>query len=171
MIIEGTAVVIAQNNVDTDVLYPGRFLNIDDPDKMRVHLFEGLDPSLREHLHDNPILMVGDNFGSGSSREHVVHAMTASGVRAVVGKSFARIFYRNCINLGLQVVLCREAVEIARDGDEVMIIGDSGVVTVAGKEFPADPIPDFIQDMVRIGGLVPWAKERLKTAGRGDPRK
>lgn len=161
MIIEGTAVVIPQDNVDTDVLYPGRFLNIDDPDKMRAYLFEGLDPSLRERLGSQPILMVGENFGSGSSREHVVHAMNASGIRAVVGKSFARIFHRNCINLGLPVVLCPAAVAATREGDDVLIEGDAGTVSVAGTTFPAAPIPEFIEEMVRIGGLVPWAQQRL----------
>ena len=91
MIIEGAAVAIAEDNVDTDVLYPGPFLNIEDPERMRAHLFEGLDPSLRDRLEGDTVLVVGENFGSGSSREHVPQGMRASGVRCVVGRSFARI--------------------------------------------------------------------------------
>src|SRR5919199_2023118 len=109
MIIEGKAVVIDEDNVDTDVLYPGTYLSIDDPEQMKSYLFEGLDPSLRDQLDGPTVLVVGENFGSGSSREHVPHAMKAWGIRCVVGKSFARIFQRNCVNLGLPIVACPEA--------------------------------------------------------------
>jgi hypothetical protein len=101
MIIEGKAVVIDKDNVDTDVLYPGTYLSIDDPEEMKPYLFEALDPSLRDQLDGPTILVVGGNFGAGSSREHVPHAMKASKIVCVVGKSFARIFHRNCLNLGL----------------------------------------------------------------------
>ena len=101
MILEGRAVVIPGADVDTDVMYPGQFLNIDDPELMKPYLFEGFDPSLRDQLGDDAILVTGPNFGIGSSREHVPQAMKAWGVQAVVGPSFARIFRRNCVNLGL----------------------------------------------------------------------
>src|SRR5680860_626863 len=113
MIIEGTAVVVEGDNIDTDVLYPGSFLNIDDPDAMKPYLFEGLDPSIRDRLEPSCVLVVGDNFGSGSSREHVPLAMKAWGVGCVLGHSFARIFHRNCINLGLPVVTSPEAAAAA----------------------------------------------------------
>ena len=102
MTIKAKAVIIDQDNVDTDVLYPGKFLNILDPEQARAHLFEGLDPSLRELLKQGPtVLFVGENFGCGSSREQPTMAMKASGVQCLVGKSFARIFGRNAVNSGL----------------------------------------------------------------------
>ena len=114
LIIEGRAVVIAGDNVDTDVMYPGEFLNIEDPDAMKAHLFEGYDPALRVELGDDAIIVTGWNFGIGSSREHVPLAMKAWGVRCVLGRSFARIFRRNCVNLGLLALVCPDAVEAVR---------------------------------------------------------
>jgi 3-isopropylmalate/(R)-2-methylmalate dehydratase small subunit len=135
--LQGRAVVIRQDDVDTDVLYPGQFLNVTDVDKMIPHLFEGLDPSLRDQLSGDTALVVESNFGTGSSREHVPQAMAASGIRFVVGKSFARIFYRNCINLGLPAVMAPDAV---------------------------DAVPDFLREMFTAGGLVPWMQRHLPAA-------
>ena len=159
--LEGRAVVIRQDNVDTDVLFPGQFLNITDVDKMVPHLFEGLDPTLRDQLQGPTALVVGSNFGAGSSREHVPQAMSASGIRFLVGKSFARIFYRNCINLGLPPVIAPEAVDAAQPGSHVEFDLDAGLVTVDGTPFEIAPVPDFMRDMFRAGGLVPWVRERL----------
>jgi 3-isopropylmalate/(R)-2-methylmalate dehydratase small subunit len=161
MIIQGQAVVIRQGDVNTDVLYPGPFLNIDDPELMKDHLFDGLDPTLRDLLHGETVLMVGENFGGGSSREHVPLAMKASGIRAVVGTSFARIFYRNCINLGLPVIACPAAVEAAELGSSIRISTDDGLVEVNGQSFEVPPLPPFIVEMIRGGGLIPWVKNRL----------
>ena len=165
MILEGTAVVIDADDVNTDLLYPGPYLNIDDPEQMKHHLFDGLDPSLRGELTGDTVLVVGDNFGGGSSREHVVLAMKAWGVQAVVGRSFARIFSRNGINLGLPVISCAEAVAAARPGSAVRIAADRGVVEIDGRRFHAPPLPSFILDMVRRGGLVPWVRRRLAERG------
>ncbi|MBI4279384.1 MAG: 3-isopropylmalate dehydratase small subunit [Armatimonadetes bacterium] len=165
MIIEGKAVVIAEDNVDTDVLYPGSFLNIDDPEKMKPYLFEGYNPALRDQLRGDTILMAGANFGSGSSREHVPHALKAWNIRCVVGKSFARIFHRNCINLGLPALTCPEAVAAAKPGSRVRIDMEAGVIDVDGTRFQATPVPTFMREMVTSGGLVPWAKRRLAGAG------
>lgn len=161
MIVRGVAVVIDRDDVDTDVLYPGSFLNVEDPDLMRPHLFEGLDPSLRDQLVGDTILVVGHNFGMGSSREHVPHAMKASGIRCVVGKSFARIFERNCVNLGLLVVTAPEAAAAASPGEQITIDTDSGAVDVGGQRFTSRPIPSFMLDMVSAGGLVEWGRRRL----------
>lgn len=161
MIVAGTAVVIDADDVDTDVLYPGAYLNVDDPEQMRPFLFEGLDPGLRDRLVGDTILVVGENFGSGSSREHVPHAMKASGIRCVLGKSFARIFQRNCVNLGLLVVAAPEAAAAARDGQVVAIDTETGEVSVGGDVFRARPIPAFVLDMIQAGGLVPWGRSRL----------
>ncbi len=159
MVRSGTAVVIREDNVDTDVLYPGPFLSIQDVDQMKAHLFEGLDPTLRDELVGDTILVVNENFGTGSSREHVPQAMRASGITCLLGKSFARIFYRNCINLGLLVVVCSEAVDAATPGSRVEVESETGVVVVDGATFQARPIPPFMQEMLASGGLVEWRRQ------------
>ena len=161
MTIRGNAVVIEADNVDTDVLYPGPYLNIDDPEKMKDHLFDGLDPALRTMLGSDTVLVVGDNFGTGSSREHVPLAMKAWGIQAVLGKSFARIFYRNCINLALPVFTCPEAVDAVKPGSIVAIAAESGDVTVDGASFRAAALPPFILKMILSGGLVKWVRGQL----------
>jgi 3-isopropylmalate/(R)-2-methylmalate dehydratase small subunit len=163
MTIAGRAVTIREDNVDTDVLYPGEFLNIEDPGQMSAHLFEGLDPGLRDELGPDTILVVGENFGTGSSREHVPLAMKASGVSCVMGKSFARIFRRNCLNLGLPLVDCPDAVASAEAGARVEVDLDHGTVAVEGERFDIAPIPDFMRQMLDAGGLVPWLRERSGT--------
>jgi 3-isopropylmalate/(R)-2-methylmalate dehydratase small subunit len=161
MKIDGKAVVVSGTNIDTDVLYPGIYLNIDDPDLMKPYLFEGLDPSLRDQLVGNTVLVVGENFGMGSSREHVPLAMKASGVRCVIGSSFARIFYRNCINLALPAISCPAAAQAAKPGSEISIDAATGKVSVDGQEFVAVPIPPFMLEMLERGGLIPWAQHKL----------
>jgi 3-isopropylmalate/(R)-2-methylmalate dehydratase small subunit len=161
VIIEGAAVVIEVDNVDTDVLYPGPYLNIDDPEVMKIHLFEGLDPSLRDKLGGKTILVVGENFGAGSSREHVPLAMKAWGIRAVVGRSFARIFFRNCINLGLPAIVCSEAVAAAANGSKIRIEAEQGRVEVDGVSFDSPVLPPFVIDMIQGGGLVNYVRQRL----------
>ena len=167
MMIAGKAVVVPGNDVDTDVLYPGSFLNIDEPSEMKRHLFEGLDPRLRDDLEPGCVLVVGENFGSGSSREHVPLAMKASGVECVLGVSFARIFHRNCINLGLPVVVCPEAARAAAPGSKIAIDTEAGRVDVDGDGFDAPAIPPFMLEMMSSGGLVPWVRRRLD--GSPDP--
>lgn len=161
MIIEGKAIVIPEANVDTDVLFPGEFLNLDDPEAMREHLFQGYDPTLREQLDGDTALLVGENFGAGSSREHCPIAMKASGIRCVVGRSFARIFFRNCVNLGLPIVTCPEAVDAASPGSLVRVDTATGTIEVDGARFDAAPLPEFMHELVAAGGLVPWASGRL----------
>lgn len=161
MIIEGRAVVIAGDNVDTDVMYPGAYLNIDDPKQMKPHLFEGYDPSLRDQLGRETVLVVGENFGIGSSREHVPQAMKAWGIRCVLGKSFARIFRRNCINLGLSIVACAEAAEAARPGSRIRVDTNTGEIEVDGRRFQAAPVDPLVLELVNSGGLVPWAERRF----------
>lgn len=160
MRLEGRAVVIRQDNVDTDVLYPGAYLNITDVEQMTQYLFEGLDPTLRDQLGGDTVLVVGSNFGAGSSREHVPQAMAASGIRFLVGKSFARIFYRNCINLGLPAVMAPEAVEAASPGSTIGLDLEQGELTVDGRTFPMTPVPEFMRDLFGAGGLVPWVRSR-----------
>jgi 3-isopropylmalate/(R)-2-methylmalate dehydratase small subunit len=163
VIIEGRAVVIAGDNVDTDVMYPGEFLNIEDPDAMKAHLFEGYDPALRDELGDDAIIVTGWNFGIGSSREHVPLAMKAWGVRCVLGRSFARIFRRNCVNLGLLALACPDAVEAVQPASSIRIDTDSGSIAVDGQSFQAEPVPDLVRELQAAGGLVEWARRRTHT--------
>jgi 3-isopropylmalate/(R)-2-methylmalate dehydratase small subunit len=159
--VEGTALVVHGDDVDTDVMYPGAYLNVEDPEQMAQYLFEGFDPSLRERLVDGTILVVGSNFGIGSSREHVPLAMKGSGIRGLVGRSFARIFYRNCVNLGLAIVACPEAVDAAHDGSRVTI-DTSGVVEIDGVAFAAPPAPPLVLELGAAGGLVGWTAARVQ---------
>lgn len=161
MSLEGRAVVISQDHVDTDVLYPGAYLNITNVEQMTSYLFEGLDPSLRDQLGGDTALVVGSNFGAGSSREHVPQAMAASGIRFLVGKSFARIFYRNCLNLGLPAVMAPEAVDAVSPGSALRLDLEQGSLTVDGRTFPITPVPAFLREMFAAGGLVPWMHGRL----------
>jgi 3-isopropylmalate/(R)-2-methylmalate dehydratase small subunit len=162
VILEGRAVVIPGADVDTDVMYPGQFLNIDDPELMKPYLFEGFDPSLRDQLGDDAILVTGPNFGIGSSREHVPQAMKAWGVQAVVGPSFARIFRRNCVNLGLPVLEAPEAAAVAQPGSRIRIDTDTADVEVDGRTYPAAPVAPLIEELQAAGGLIPFAQERAR---------
>jgi 3-isopropylmalate/(R)-2-methylmalate dehydratase small subunit len=162
VIVEGRAVVIPGDDVDTDVMYPGQYLNIDDPDAMKPYLFEGYDPSLRDQLGEDTIIVTGHNFGIGSSREHVAQAMKAWGVRAVVGASFARIFRRNCVNLGLPVLEAPDAARAARRGSRIRIDTDTGEVDVDGQRYETAPIPPLVGELQAAGGLVPWTARRAE---------
>jgi len=161
VIIEGRAVMIDGDNVDTDVMYPGEFLNIEDPEAMKAHLFEGYDPALRDQLGEEAIIVTGWNFGIGSSREHVPLAMKAWGVRCVLGKSFARIFRRNCVNLGLLALACPAAVDaVQSSGSTIRVDTDTGSIAVDGKTFQAEPVPELVRELQAAGGLVEWAQRR-----------
>jgi 3-isopropylmalate/(R)-2-methylmalate dehydratase small subunit len=162
VIVEGVAVVIPGDDVDTDVMYPGEYLNIDDPEQMKPYLFEGYDPSLRDRLGPEAIVVTGRNFGLGSSREHVVQALKAWGVQAVVGTSFARIFRRNCVNLGVPIFEAPEAARAARPGSRIRIDTETGEIEVDGRDFTAPPVAPLVQELQRAGGLVQWAKERAR---------
>jgi 3-isopropylmalate/(R)-2-methylmalate dehydratase small subunit len=161
--VEGVALIVPGDDIDTDLMYPGAYLNVEDPEQMAQYLFEGFDPTLRERLVDGTILVVGSNFGIGSSREHVPLAMKGSGIVGIVGRSFARIFYRNCVNLGLAIVACPDAVEAARPGSTI-VIDPAGRVEVDGREFDAPPAPPLVLEVGAAGGLVDWTASRLGTA-------
>jgi 3-isopropylmalate/(R)-2-methylmalate dehydratase small subunit len=166
MKLAGRAIVIDGDDIDTDVLYPGRFLNITTVESMAAHLFEGLDPGLRDELGGDTALVVGRNFGAGSSREHVPQAMRASGIRFLVGRSFARIFSRNAVNLGVPTVVCPDAVAAARTGSSLELDLSAGGVTVDGVRFAATPYPPFMLELVEAGGLEAWTRRRLDATTR-----
>jgi len=162
VIVEGVAVVIPGDDVDTDVMYPGAFLNIEDPEQMKDHLFDGYDPSLRDLLGPDAIVVTGRNFGLGSSREHVVQALKAWGVPALVGESYARIFRRNCVNLGLPIFEAPDAARAAKPGSRIRIDTDGGEIDVDGSTFPAPAVPAIVAEVRAAGGLIPWTKERAR---------
>ncbi|MDR1017500.1 MAG: 3-isopropylmalate dehydratase small subunit [Lachnospiraceae bacterium] len=144
------------DNVDTDVIIPARYLNSFDGKELAVHAMVDLDPTFAGRVQKGDIIVAGKNFGSGSSREHAPLALKEAGVGCVIASTFARIFYRNAINIGLPIVESPEAFAGIEDGDEVEVDFDSGVVTdlTNGKTFEAVPFPPFMQELIKAGGLV-----------------
>lgn len=152
------------DNVDTDVIIPARYLNTSDPKELSEHVLEDLDPDFRERMKKGDIIVAGENFGCGSSREHAPLAIKASGVSCVIAKSFARIFYRNAINIGLPILESREAVEFVKDGDILEIELEKGVIRnlSSGEEYRFASFPDFVMNILRAGGLVEYTRRRLR---------
>ena len=144
------------DNVDTDVIIPARHLNTSDHKELASHCMEDIDTEFVKKVKQGDIMVGGENFGCGSSREHAPIAIKASGIDCVIAKTFARIFYRNAINIGLPILECPEASENIQDGDEVSIDFDSGVITneTKGETYQALPFPDFIKDIMAKGGLI-----------------
>jgi 3-isopropylmalate/(R)-2-methylmalate dehydratase small subunit len=144
------------DNVDTDVIIPARYLNSSDPKELALHCMEDIDKDFVKNVKAGDIIVAGKNFGCGSSREHAPIAIKACGVSCVIAKTFARIFYRNSINIGLPILECPEAVENINDGDTVSVNFDSGVIKneTTGKEFQAQPFPPFMQEIIQCGGLI-----------------
>lgn len=149
------------DNVDTDVIIPARYLNTIDKKELASHCMEDLDATFVTRVNPGDIMVAGTNFGCGSSREHAPIAIKASGISLVIAKSFARIFYRNSINIGLAIVECPEAVDGIGDGDQVEADLDNGVIynRTTGASFKTQPFPEFIQRIIAAGGLVEAVKE------------
>jgi 3-isopropylmalate/(R)-2-methylmalate dehydratase small subunit len=144
------------DNVDTDVIIPARHLNTIDVKELASHCMEDIDKDFHKKIKEGDIMVAGLNFGCGSSREHAPIAIKASGISLVIAKSFARIFYRNAINIGLAIIECPEAAEAIAEGHEVEADLDGGVITdkTTGKSFATQPFPAFIQKIIEAGGLV-----------------
>lgn len=144
------------DNVDTDVIIPARYLNSFDAQELASHAMVDIDPEFVNKVKPGDLIVANKNFGCGSSREHAPIAIKASGIDCVIAKTFARIFYRNAINIGLPILECPEASEKIQDGDEVSIDFDSGVITneTKGETYQALPFPDFIKDIMAKGGLI-----------------
>ena len=149
------------DNIDTDVIIPARYLATQDPKELAAHCMEDIDTSFVGKVQDGDIMVGGWNFGCGSSREHAPIAIKASGISCVIAKTFARIFYRNAINIGLAIMECEAAGDEIADGDIVSIDYDTGVITdeTTGKTYQAEPFPPFIKDMIQKGGLMASIKE------------
>lgn len=150
-------------DVDTDVIIPARYLNTSDPAELAKHCLEDLDPTFANRVKKGDIIVADENFGCGSSREHAPVAIKAAGVSVVIAKSFARIFYRNAINIGLPIMECPEATDAISDGDVVYVDADTGVVRdeTTGATFQAQPFPPFIQEIINEGGLVARTKRQM----------
>ena len=162
MIKEGNAIKYG-DNIDTDVIIPARYLNTSDPKELASHCMEDIDTSFTARVKPGDIMIGGENFGCGSSREHAPIAIKESGISIVIAKSFARIFYRNSINIGLAIVECPLAAEEISEGDMVSVDMDSGVITdlTTGKSYSAEPFPPFIQEIISAGGLVEAMKRGI----------
>ena len=150
------------DNVDTDVIIPARYLNAPDEKSLASHCMEDIDASFASTVEPGDIIVAGANFGCGSSREHAPLAIKACGVKCVIAPSFARIFYRNSINIGFPIVECPQAAEEIQAGDQVDVDFDSGVITdkTTGKTYQAAPFPAFINGIIQSGGLLNSLKAR-----------
>lgn len=144
------------DNIDTDVIIPARYLNSFDPKELATHCMVDIDETFAGNVKEGDIMVGGHNFGCGSSREHAPIAIKASGVPVVIAASFARIFYRNAINIGLPILECPEASDGIRDGDDVSVDFDTGVITnlTTGERYQAESFPPFIQNIIAKGGLL-----------------
>ena len=149
------------DNVDTDVIIPARYLNTADAKELAKHCMEDIDKSFVNRVHPGDIMVAGWNFGCGSSREHAPLVIKTCGTGCVIAKSFARIFYRNAINIGLPILECETAAEEIQAGDQVSVDFDTGIITdvTTGKTYQAEPFPAFIQNIIKKGGLLASLKE------------
>jgi len=150
------------DDIDTDAIIPGRYLVINDPRELAQHLFEGVRPAMAVQVREGDIVVGGNNFGCGSSREHAPLALKGAGISAVVAKSFARIFFRNAINIGLPLFICPD-VDRIKDGDPIEIDMAAGVIhnLGSGESYKTTPLPLFLREIVEAGGLVEYTRQRV----------
>ena len=155
------------DDVDTDAIIPARYLNTSDPSELARHVMEDADKEFPKKVQKGDVIVGGKNFGCGSSREHAPIAIKASGVNAVIARSFARIFYRNAFNIGLPIFESPEASEGIREGDSVQIDGDKGIIRnlTQDTQYTAKAIPQFMQELINAGGLIEWTKKKLAAGG------
>ena len=151
----GNAIVYG-NNVDTDVIIPARYLSSSDPKELAFHCMEDIDTNFRQKVHAGDIIVAGSNFGCGSSREHAPIAIKASGISCIIAENFARIFYRNAINIGLPIMECEEAAKDIEDGNRIDVDFNSGIIKniTKGKSYTSRPFPDFMMELIEAGGLI-----------------
>lgn len=152
------------DNVDTDVIIPARYLNTADANELAKHCMEDIDATFVSKVAPGDIMVAGRNFGCGSSREHAPLAIKASGISCVIASTFARIFYRNAINIGLPIMECPEAVDSIAAGDQLSVDLSSGTITdiTSGKTFKAEPFPTFMQDLIAAGGLAAYMRKAVQ---------
>jgi 3-isopropylmalate dehydratase small subunit len=154
------------NNVDTDVIIPARYLNTSEPNELAMHCMEDIDKNFARNVRAGDIIVAEDNFGCGSSREHAPIAIKAAGVYCVIANTFARIFYRNSFNIGLPILECPEAVEGTSMGDVLEV--DLGLGTInnvtTGKSYRAEPLPEFMQNIIKANGLINYISKKSNKA-------
>jgi len=152
------------DNVDTDAIIPARYLNMSTAEELARHCMEDIDAGFAAAVQAGDIMVGGENFGCGSSREHAPLALKGAGVSCVIAESFARIFYRNALNIGLPILACPEAVAGAQKGDTLTVDLEAGTITNArtGEIYYTSPFPPFIMDIIQAGGLVPYTRKRLQ---------
>lgn len=150
------------DNVDTDVIIPARYLNSSDPNELATHCMEDIDKNFVNEVKSGDIIVATKNFGCGSSREHAPIAIKASGISVVIADTFARIFYRNSINIGLPIMECPEAAKAINAGDEVEVDFDNGIITdkTTGRSFKGQPFPEFMQKIINSDGLLNYIKNK-----------
>lgn len=150
------------DNVDTDVIIPARYLNSSDPKELASHCMEDIDKDFVSRVKTGDLIVADKNFGCGSSREHAPIAIKAAGVSCVIAETFARIFYRNAINIGLPIIECPEAAEGIEDGDEVEVDFDSGIITnkTKGTTFQGQAFPEFMQKIIKAEGLINYINQK-----------
>ncbi len=156
-----TTIHLFGDHIDTDVILPGKYLNLYTPEDLGPHCMEGLDPTFSTRVQVGDVIVAGKNFGTGSSREHAPIAIKSIGIACIVADSFARIFYRNAINIGLPVFECPELVAAVKNGDRVTVELAQGVFEVKGVQFQAKPFPPYVQGIIEAGGLVPFVRTQL----------
>jgi 3-isopropylmalate/(R)-2-methylmalate dehydratase small subunit len=149
-------------DVDTDVIIPARYLNTSDPVELAKHCMEDADPDFAKNVKAGDVIVAGKNFGCGSSREHAPISIKTAGISVVIAPSFARIFYRNAFNMGLPILISPDAAEEIQPGDELQVDFSTGEIVdlTSGKTYQADAIPEFMQELVAVGGLVPYVKKK-----------
>ena len=149
------------DNVDTDVIIPARYLNSSDPEELAAHCLEDIDKDFVKKVQKGDIIVANKNFGCGSSREHAPIAIKAAGVSCVIAETFARIFYRNAINIGLPIIECPEAAQVIEAGDLVEIDFDSGLITdvTKGVSWQGQAFPEFMQKIIRAEGLINYINQ------------
>ncbi|MDD2421064.1 MAG: 3-isopropylmalate dehydratase small subunit [Heliobacteriaceae bacterium] len=150
------------HDIDTDAIIPARYLNTVEPEELAKHCMEDADPTFPGKVRSGDLIVAGKNFGCGSSREHAPIAIKACGVSCVIARSFARIFFRNAMNIGLPIFECPEAVDGIKEGDQVKIDARTGTIInlATGQKYQAKPLPDFIQNLIRSGGLMAFVRQR-----------
>lgn len=149
------------NDIDTDAIIPARYLNTADPKELAKYVMEDATPGFAQMVKPGDILIGGKNFGCGSSREHAPLSIIGAEITCVIAESFARIFYRNCINVGLPIFECAEAAKDIKEGDEISVDTETGVIKnlTTGQNYQGNPFPDFMQELIKAGGLMNYIKE------------
>ena len=156
------------NNVDTDVIIPARYLNTSNENELASHCFEDLDKDFIEKSKNSKIIIAGENFGCGSSREHAPISIKASGIKLIIAESFARIFFRNAINIGLPVIANAQAAKSIKDGDFIEVDFSRGIIKdiTTNNEFKTNPFPDFIQKLISSGGYVNFVRAEVSKGNK-----